>query len=80
MPKKKKTRSEKIKSSLRQKESATFQLKEEWLETKTKKTREAIKTNEADRKKLRLDLTKTFLLSMLVLALELALWRFLSRH
>jgi len=57
-----------------------FQVKEEWLKTGIKKAPTAVVLSEPGRKYLRLDLTKTFLLSMLVLALELALWQYLSRH
>ena len=57
-----------------------FQVKEEWLNTGTKKEKIVDVMSEPGRKYLRLDLTKTFLLSMLVLALELALWQYLSRH
>lgn len=75
-----KTRKEKIRSEQRQKNNEMFQVKTEWLKTGTKTGKPAIILSEPDRRFLRLDLTKTFLLSMLVLALELALWQYLSRH
>ena len=80
MSNRRKTRKEKIRSEVRQKEKEMFVVKAEWLETGTKKEKSSIVLNEPERKYLRLDLTKTFLLSMLVLALELALWQYLSRH
>lgn len=80
MTKQRKTRKQKIKSEIRQKESASFQVKAEWLQTGTKSAKRVVVLGEPDKKILRLDLTKTFLLSMLVLALELALWQYLSRH
>jgi hypothetical protein len=80
MSKNRKTKKEKIKSEQRKKEGEMFQVKEEWLKPGTKKDKVAVSISEPDRRYLRLDLTKTFLLSMLVLALELALWQYLSRH
>ena len=80
MTNRRKTRKEKIRTETRQKESATFQVKAEWLQTGTKAPKKAIFIGEPEKKYLRTDLTKTFLLSMLVLALELALWIYLSRH
>jgi len=65
---------------MRQKEGEMFQVKTEWLKTGTKKENKAVVLGEPEKRYLRLDLTKTFLLSMLVLALELALWQYLSRH
>lgn len=80
MPKTRKTRKQKVRSEIRRKESEMFQVDEKWLETGTKVSKKTVVLGEADRRYLRLDLTKTFLLSMLVLALELALWQYLSRH
>ena len=80
MSKQRKTRKEKVRSEIRRKESETFAVKAEWLKTGTKKEITAVVLGEPGKKFLRLDLTKTFLLSMLVLALELALWQYLSRH
>jgi hypothetical protein len=80
MPKNRKTKKEKVRSEQRRKEGEMFQVKEEWLKTGIKKAPTAVVLSEPGRKYLRLDLTKTFLLSMLVLALELALWQYLSRH
>ena len=57
-----------------------FKVKAEWLETGTKKEKVSVALSDPERKFLRVDLTKTFMLSMLVLALELALWQYLSRH
>ena len=80
MPKNRKTKKEKVRSEQRMKEGEGFQVKEEWLKTGTKRGNMPVVLNEPGRKYLRLDLTKTFLLSMLVLALELAIWQYLSRH
>jgi hypothetical protein len=80
MTNRRKTRKEKVRSELRQKEHEMFSVKAEWLETSVKKEKRAVVLGEPEKKFLRLDLTKTFLLSMLVLALELALWQYLSRH
>jgi hypothetical protein len=80
MSKPRKTRKEKIRSEKRMKENETFTVKAEWLQSGTKSAKKAVILGEPEKKYLRLDLTKTFLLSMLVLALELALWQYLSRH
>ena len=80
MPKNKKTRKEKIRTEMRKKEAESFHVKEEWLKTKKKNGGTVLRTGEFNDKYLRLDLTKTFLLSMLVLALELGLWQYLSRR
>ena len=80
MSKNRKTRKEKIRSDMRRKESDTFQVKEEWLNAETKNVKETVTLNETGRRFLKLDLTKTFFLSMLVLALEIALWQYFLRH
>jgi len=80
MSKHRKTKKEKVRSEIRRKEDQMFAVKAEWLKTGTKKAKSVVAPGEPDKKFLRLDLTKTFLLSMLVLALELALWQYLSRH
>lgn len=80
MSRKRKTRKEKVRSEIRQKGGEAFQVKAEWLKTGTKKEKVVVVLGEPGKKFLRQDLTKTFLLSMLVLALELALWQYLSRH
>ena len=80
MSKQRKTRKEKVRSEVRRKEGEAFTVKAQWLEIGTKKAKSVVVLGEPGKKFLRLDLTKTFLLSMLVLALELALWQYLSRH
>lgn len=80
MPKDRKTKKEKIRAEKRKIESQQFSIKNEWLKVEPKKANEIITLAPEDRKFLRLDLTKTFFLTMLVLALELALWQYLSRH
>lgn len=79
MSRKRKTRKQKIKSEIRQKQSQTFKVEADWLKTGTKTIKKTVVLGETGKKYFRLDLTKTFLLSMLVLALELALWIYLSR-
>jgi len=80
MSKSRKTRKEKILSEQRRAENETFQVKAEWLKTGTKKGKRTIVTNEPSKKHMLTDLTKTLVISMLVLALELAIWMYLSRH
>jgi hypothetical protein len=80
MQKKKKTRKDKVRSQARRRQNELFQVSPEWLKTGTKSTVTANNLDESGLKYLRLDLTKTFLLSMLVLALELGLWQYLSRR
>ncbi len=60
--------------------SEGFMVKEEWLSTKTKSAKKEIALLPEEKKYFRADLTKTFFLTMLVVALELALWQYLSRH
>ena len=80
MSKPRKTKKEKIRSEKRMQENEMFAVKAEWLQAGTKSTKKPIILGEPEKKYLRLDLTKTFLLSMLVLALEFAFWKYLSRH
>ena len=80
MSKVRKTRKEKIRSEQRKEEVNTFKIKNEWLVSNSIKTADATILGTEDKKYFRLDLTKTFFLTMLVLALELALWQYLSRH
>ena len=79
MLKKRKTRREKVHSRQRQ-ENEAFKIKEEWLGDTHKIPDLSNKYLFSGTKFLRRDLTKTFVLTMLVLALELALWLYLSRH
>lgn len=65
---------------MRQRENEAFHVKAEWLQTGTKNKKIVFELDEPGKNFLRLDLTKTMLLSMLVLALELALWQYLLRH
>lgn len=80
MSKTRKTRKEKIISEQRKNEAQQFKVKSEWLKVDSKNISEASTLAPEDRKFFFLDLTKTFFLTMLVLALELALWQYLSRH
>jgi len=79
MNNRRKTRKQKIASSERKVQNA-FVVKEEWLSDATKKAPEKDNSAFLGTKYLRQDLTKTFVLTMLVLALELALWLYLSRQ
>lgn len=72
-----KTKKQKIRASERR-ETGGFKIKEEWLAV-PKKTNHGLKIGAvSDKKYFSQDLTKTFVLTMLVLALELALWHYLS--
>lgn len=74
--KKRRTKNQKLKAAERK---TGFQIKPEWL--KTAETDKNIpKEIKVDNRYFRADLTKTFVLTMLVLALELALWNYLSRR
>ena len=57
-----------------------FTIKSEWLETKQKTKLISPKIDLKNNSFFRQDLTKTLVLTMLVLALELALWHYLSRQ
>lgn len=70
------TKSQKLKSEQR---NVGFAIKSEWLGT-NKINQSATKEIVVDKSHFRADLTKTFVLTMLVLALELALWHYLSRQ
>ncbi len=68
------TKTQKLKAEQR---NTGFQIKSEWLgdnKTNQKRTKEI----KVDSVYFRADLTKTFVLTMLVLALELALWHYLT--
>jgi hypothetical protein len=80
MTKTRKTRKEKIKTEQRKSLSDGFVVKEEWLSTNIKQAKKEIVLLPEEKKYFRADLTKTFFLTMLVVALELALWQYLSRH
>ncbi len=79
MSRQRKTKKQKLLSSQR-KSSEGFKLKQEWLVNKGKATVIEAKLNNSEKRYFRQDLTKTFVLTMLVLALELALWHYLSRQ
>ncbi len=79
MSKERKTRKEKIKTTERR--INTFKVREEWLEVKPENQSEKSSLlPKVNLSYLRLDLTKTFVLTMLVLALEIALWQYLSKN
>ncbi len=68
------TKSQKLKTVERK---AGFQIKSEWLKT-PEADKNVSKEIKVDSGYFKADLTKTFVLTMLVLALELALWHYLS--
>lgn len=70
------TKEQKVRATER---SSGFQIKSEWLGV-SKADQSKTKEIKVDSTYFRADLTKTFVLTMLVLALELALWHYLSRQ
>ncbi len=70
------TKNQKLKTSERKE---GFVIKNEWLINKKASSVPVSSTN-FNGKFFRQDLTKTFVLTMLVLALELALWQYLTRR
>lgn len=78
MPKQRRTKKEKVRTSKRVERQSGFQINEELFTKSEKKAPTTLKTSE--NKYLKADLTKTLILTMLVLALELALWQYLSRR
>ena len=80
MSKKRKTRDQKIQSEKRMEKSATFKVNPEWIKKSDKSIISSPIISNNELSFFKSDLTKTFLLSMLVLAVELALWQYLSRR
>ncbi len=80
MSRQRKTKKEKVQSKERKQRSEGFVIKEEWLGAVAKKPLASIESVPGENKFFKTDLTKTLLLTMLVLALELAIWNYLSRH
>ncbi len=80
MNKTRKTKKEKVRSSERKEKVEGFVIKEEWLKTDKPRSQAKLDLNPSEKKYFRADLTKTLILTMLVLALELAIWNYLSRH
>lgn len=78
MPKQRRTKKAKIMATQRKHEAIGFVIKDEWLKSGAKKNRVIV--TPIGSKYFKADLTKTVLLTMLVLALELAIWNYLSRH
>jgi len=75
----KKTRRTKTQKLRTTERKSGFVIKNEWL-TNKKPSSVLANSTSFDGKYFRQDLTKTFVLTMLVLALELALWHYLSRQ
>lgn len=73
--KQRKTKRQKIRTEERK---AGFVIKNEWLKTSGKATEVSREMSIVDKNFFRRDLTKTLVLTMLVLALELALWQYLN--
>ncbi|EKD52839.1 MAG: hypothetical protein ACD_61C00223G0006 [uncultured bacterium] len=80
MAKQRKTRKQKLMSHERQERREGFVIKDEWLTSGSKKPPVKVEFDPGEKKYFRSDLTKTGILTMLVLALELAIWSYLSRH
>lgn len=78
MSRQRKTKREKIQSQERKQKAEGFAIKDEWLTTN--KTIIKTELNLEDKRFFKADLTKTVILTMLVVALELAIWSYLSRH
>ena len=79
MAKQRKTKKTKIRSSERKLASQGFTIDKALLKTRLSKAK-TVESSPTDKKYFKADLTKTLLLTMLVLALELAIWNYLSRH
>ncbi|HEX9008374.1 MAG TPA: hypothetical protein VF837_03900 [Patescibacteria group bacterium] len=80
MSKQRKTRSQKIHSQKRLEEASAFSVKPEWIKKSDKSIVSPVALSKDELHFFKTDLTKTLFLTMLVLALELALWQYLSRH
>ncbi len=78
MSKQRKTKKAKVMTSQRKQGAEGFVIKSEWLKTGTKRV--VVEPLPGEKKFFKADLTKTLILTMLVLALELAIWNYLSRH
>jgi signal transduction protein with GAF and PtsI domain len=70
-----KTKTQKIKARERRE---GFAIKEEWLKSDKKAAENVKEMSTIEKNFFRQDLTKTLVLTMLVLALELALWQYLT--
>ncbi|KKT42534.1 MAG: hypothetical protein UW88_C0006G0052 [Candidatus Collierbacteria bacterium GW2011_GWD2_45_10] len=79
MSRQRKTKREKIISQERKQRNG-FVIKDEWLVAGSKKPMAKVELDLGEKKYFKMDLTKTVILTMLVLALELAIWSYLSRH
>ncbi len=81
MAKKRRTKKQKQKSrnSAQQRANVGFKVDVESLGLKKKTSKKPEKIGKKYKSFLRVDLTKTIVLTMLALALELALWLYLSR-
>ncbi len=80
MSRQRKTKREKLQTQERKQRTEGFVIKDEWLSSDVKKPLALSVPDTGDRKFFKADLTKTLILTMLVVAFELALWQYLSRH
>lgn len=78
MTKHRKTKKEKLLTSQRKLTTTGFVIDDRWLQNKQKKIK--VESPPSQKVSFKADLTKTLILTMLVLALELAIWNYLSRH
>lgn len=75
--KNRRTKNQKLRTEA--KRQSGFTINQEWL-SESNGNQSVAKEIKVDNRYFRADLTKTFVLTMLVLALELALWNYLSRR
>lgn len=80
MNKKRKTREQKIRTTERKIVAEGFRVNPDWLAKSDKNTEKESAQEKVKLNYFKLDLTKTFVLTMLVLAFELALWQWLARR
>ena len=78
MPKPRRTKKAKLKSSQKKAITGGFVVNDQWLKINSQKRQ--LEVLPAQKEIFKADLTKTLILTMLVLALELALWQYLLRH
>lgn len=80
MSKKRKTKAEKVKTTQRNELYASYSVNPNTFAITEKKLVKSSIFAENDLKFFRADLTKTFIVSMLVVALELAMWLLINRR
>ena len=80
MGKQRKTKKEKLQSVERKEKAQGFVIDQSLLKDSPKSVRKKTGLVLEEKRFFKADLTKTVILTMLVLALELAIWSYLSRH